>query len=156
MPGPGHADEHVGARHDLVQRALAHLGVRVLGEPLLRRVEFAAAPGPDRALAVEADHVGHTGGLQDLGDRNAGRADAGDDDLEVFHLLVDDLERVAQRGERDDGGAVLVVVEDRDVEAGLEPLLDLEAARRGDVFEVDATEDGLEALDGFDQLVGTT
>ena len=49
-------------------------------------------------------------------------------------------QRVDQRGEHDDRGAVLVVVEDRDVERLLEALLDLEAARRGDVLEVDAAE----------------
>ena len=38
-------------------------------------------------------------------------------------------QRVLERGERDDRRAVLVVVEDRDVEPLLEPVLDLEAAR---------------------------
>src|SRR2546422_3822044 len=40
----------------------------------------------------------------------------------------------SQRGEDDDGGAVLVVVEDGDVELLAEALLDLEAAGRGDVL----------------------
>jgi hypothetical protein len=37
---------------------------------------------------------------------------------------------------------VLIVVEDRDVELLAQPLLDLEAARRGDVLEVDPAEGG--------------
>jgi hypothetical protein len=45
-------------------------------------------------------------------------------------------------------------VEDRDVERLLEPLLDLEAARRGDVLEVDAAERGGDADHGLDDLVG--
>ena len=36
----------------------------------------------------------------------------------------------------------------------LQLLLDLEATRRGDVFEVDAAEHRLEPLHGLDQLVG--
>ena len=48
---------------------------------------------------------------------------------------------------------MLVVVEDRDVEQLLEPLLDLEAARRGDVLEVDAAEARREPDDGLDDLV---
>ena len=82
----------------------------------------------------------HAGGQQHLRAGDAGRADARDDDLEIVHLLADDLQRVDQGGEHDDGGAVLVVVEDRDVERLAQPLLDLEAARRGDVLEVDAAE----------------
>ena len=48
---------------------------------------------------------------------------------------------VAQRGQHDDRGAVLVVVEDRDRQRLVQPALDLEAARRRDVLEVDAAED---------------
>ena len=55
-------------------------------------------------------------------------------------MLADDLERVEQRRHRHHRGPVLVVVEDGDVDLLLEPLLDLEAARRGDVLEVDAAE----------------
>ena len=52
--------------------------------------------------------------------------------------LADDLQRVDEGGEHHDRGAVLVVVEDRDVQAGPQPALDLEAPRRRDVLEVDA------------------
>ena len=50
-----------------------------------------------------------------------------------------------QRGEHDDRRPVLVVVEDRDVELLVQPALDLEAARRRDVLEVDAAEAGASA-----------
>ena len=63
-------------------------------------------------------------------------------------------ERALEGGERDDRGAVLVVVEDRDVEPLLEPLLDLEAPRCGDVLEVDPAEARGEPDDGLDDLVG--
>ena len=55
--------------------------------------------------------------------------------------LADDAERVQQRGEDDDRRPVLVVVEDGDVECLAQPALDLEAAWRRDVLEVDAAED---------------
>ena len=55
-------------------------------------------------------------------------------------VLAHHAQRVGQRGEHHDRGAVLVVVEDRDVEDLAQPALDLEAARRGDVLEVDAGE----------------
>ena len=75
---------------------------------------------------------------QQLHDRRTGRAGAGDDDPHVGDLLADHPQRVGQRGEHADRGAVLVVVEDRDVEQLAQPRLDLEAPRRGDVLQVDA------------------
>ena len=74
--------------------------------------------------------------------------------MQVLHALVDDLQRVEQRGEHDDRGAVLVVVEDRDVQPLLQPVLDLEAARRRDVLEVDAAEARRDRRDRLDDLVG--
>ena len=44
-------------------------------------------------------------------------ADAEQHDLQVLGPLLDDLQAVDEAGEDDDGGAVLVVVEDRDVES---------------------------------------
>ena len=49
--------------------------------------------------------------------------------VDVLGPLADDPQRVEQRGEHDDRRAVLVVVEDGDVELGAQPALDLEAAR---------------------------
>ena len=51
---------------------------------------------------------------------------------------------VDQAGGGDDGGAVLVVVEDRDVHQLAQALLDDEALGRLDVLEVDAAEAGAE------------
>ena len=67
--------------------------------------------------------------------------------------LADDPQRVGERRQHHDGGAVLVVVEDRDVEQLPQPGLDLEAARRRDVLEVDAGEDRCDHLHGPNDLV---
>ena len=79
-------------------------------------------------------------GEQDLGARDAGGAGADDHDRDVLGSLADDAQRVQEGGQDDDGRPVLVVVEDRDVELLAQPPLDLEAARRRDVLEVDAAE----------------
>src|SRR3546814_3552488 len=50
-----------------------------------------------------------------------------DDDADVGDLLADHPQRVGQGCEYDDRGAVLVVVEDRDVEGLAQAGLDLEA-----------------------------
>src|SRR4029079_4113419 len=94
---------------------------------------YASAPGGQRAARVAADHVRDARGEQDLRGRDAGRAEPDDEHVQVLEPLADQLRRVQQRGEHHDRGAVLVVVEDGDVELGLQALLDLEAARRRDV-----------------------
>ena len=60
---------------------------------------------------------------------------------------------VQHRRADDDRGAVLVVVEDRDLHALAQLALDVEALRRLDVLEVDAAEGRLERGDDVDQLV---
>ena len=98
--------------------------------------------------------MGHAGLDHHLADRHTGRTHACDHDFEVGHLLVDDLERVLECSHDHDRGAVLVVVEDRDVERFLELILDVEALRRCDVLEVDAAVDRGDALDRLDGLLG--
>ncbi len=139
-------------RQRLVRRAGEALRVRLLREQLLDRPELLAA-AIDRAVAVAADDVPHAEAEQHVGHGHAGRADAGRHDLHVRGALVDELQCVEERGRRDDRGAVLVVVEDRDVEPLLKPALDLEAARGGDVLEVDAAEAGRDGGDRGDDLV---
>ena len=94
------------------------------------------------------------GTLQHLGDRDARCARSGDDDLDVLEIAVGDPQRVDQRGQDNDGRAVLVVVEHRDVEQIDQPALDLEAARARDVLEVDATERRGQPDDRLDDLLG--
>ena len=81
-----------------------------------RAVLVVGPVGRQRALGVAADDVVDAGGEQDLRHRDPGRAEADDQHVEVLDPLAGDLDRVEQRGEHDDRGAVLVVVEDRDVE----------------------------------------
>ena len=99
----------------------------LLAEPLLDLGEVAARRMDD-ALAVDDRDLADAGGAQHAGDRDAGRAGAGDDDLEVVELAIGEPDGVEQRGQHDDRGAVLVVVEDGDVEPLDEAPLDLEAA----------------------------
>ena len=74
-------------------------------------------------------------------------------ELDLADVLADQFQAVEQRGGRDDRGAVLVVVEDRDVQPLAQLALDVEALGRLDVLEVDAAQRGLERGDDVDQLV---
>ena len=62
-------------------------------------------------------------------------------------LAAGEVAGVDQAGGGDDRGAVLVVVEDRDVHPLAQRLLDDEAVWRGDILEVDPAEARLEQLD---------
>ena len=112
------------------------------GEGRLPLVHALLAPAVDDTLGVAQQHVapGHAHRHQQIHAGDAGRARAVDDELEFGDVAPRELQRVQQPRGGDDGGAVLVVVEDGDVEQLLELLLDDEAVRRLDVLQVDAAE----------------
>ena len=62
-------------------------------------------------------------------------------------------QRIDQPGSRNDGGAVLVVMEHRNVEQLAQPLLDHETFRRPDVLEVDPAPALAQDLYGVDELI---
>jgi hypothetical protein len=124
----------------------------VLGERLPLGVEIVHA-GVERAPAVAHDHVADALGEHDLRAGHAGRARADDHDRDVLGALADDAQGVEQRGEHDDRRPVLVVVKVRDVEPSAQLPLDFEAARRGDVLEIDAAEGRGDRCDEGDDLV---
>lgn len=80
-------------------------------------------------------------------------ARAGEDDSDAVEGLADEFQRVEDGGAGNDGRAVLVIVKDRNIEDFTQPLLDVEALRGFDVFEVDAAEGRLQRGDDVDQLV---
>src|SRR5690606_8034803 len=129
--GAGEADEYIGALQGIGQRTRAG----VVEELFLVLVQAFAA-GVDHAAAV--DHVqiaflcaqahqqAHAG--------DGGGTGAETDDLRLGQRLALDLQCVEHARRGDDGGAVLVVVEYRDVALLDQRLLDLEALGRLDVF----------------------
>ena len=112
-----------------------------------------ARDGAMMPARVAHDDVAHARTLEQRGDGDPGGAGARDHDTQVGQRPTDDRGGVEQPGEHDDRGAVLVVVEHRDVEALLEPGLDVEAARRRDVLEVDAAVGRSQPGDRLDELV---
>ena len=95
----------------------------------------------ERAAAVAADEVARPGGTEHAGGGGSCGTGARHHDADVLEALVDDDERIQQRSQDDDRGPMLVVVEDRDVQLLPQAGLNVEAARRRDVLEVDAAED---------------
>ena len=151
----GHAQEDVGAVDDFSQRTrrgVARIPRNAFVDAARAQV---GAAGVQHAVAV--DHV-DVGGFdaqrhQHVQAGDAGRAGAADRQLDVGDVLADHVQRIDERGADDDGGAVLVVVEHRDLQPLAQLLFDHETLGRLDVFKVDAAEGGLEAGDDLDQLV---
>ena len=148
----GEPDEDVGADHRVGERA-GSAGQSAVPSASACLESFSPARGVQDAAAVGDGDVAEPGGEQDPGHGHAGRAGAGDHHAGGLDEPAGQPQGVLQRGEHHDRGAVLVVVEDRDVEALLEPLLDLEAPRRRDVLEVDAAEARRQPDHGLDDLV---
>ena len=146
-------DEHVRAAQRVAQVTADPARVGDVGQ-LLHGAAEGVVVGGQAALPVPDDDVADTGSEEQGDDRGPGRAGAGDGELDLGQLLADHAQRVGERGQDHDRGAVLVVVEDRDVEGLPQPPLDLEAARRGDVLEVDAPESRRDHLDRANDLVG--
>ena len=125
----------------------------------MRRLPLVHALGAalvDHALGVAEDDVvgGEADRLEQLEAGDAGGAGAVAHELGRLDVAPGEIERVDQAGRRNDRGAVLVVVEHRNVEQLAQPLLDDEAFRRANILEVDAAPALAEQLDAIDDLVG--
>ena len=77
----------------------------------------------------------------------------GCDDFRALDFLAGEFEPVQHRRADNDRGAMLVVMEDRDVHAFAAAALDLETFRRLDVFEIDAAECRLERGDDVNKTI---
>ena len=147
----GEAEEDVGALEGIGERA----GVGRHGVAGLPLVHAGLAALVDDAFGVAQDRVvvGQAHGLEQLDAGDRGGAGAVDHEACVLERAAGDVERVDQPGGGDDRGAVLVVVEHRDVHELAQALLDDEAAGRLDVLEVDAAEGRLEQAHAVDEVV---
>ncbi len=96
----------------------------------------------------------HAEGHNQVGAGDGGSPGAVDDDPDLFDVLVDDVQGVQERRRGDNGGAVLVVMEDRDVHALFQLLLDLEALRGLDVLQVDPAKGRFEEPADLYDLIG--
>ena len=137
------AEQRVGAVERFGQRARLGLdGVRRL--PLVHALLAALVDRRPWCRTGCTFGLRHAHRDEQLEAGDAGRAGAVDDELELLEVAPGQLERVDEAGGGDDGRAVLVVVEDGDVEQLLQLLLDDEAVGRLDVLEIDAAERGAE------------
>src|SRR6185503_7172201 len=94
----------------------------------------------DDALAVAGDDVFvRHADLLDQGDAGESRsASAVHDDLDVGQFAAGEFTGVEETSGRDNGGAMLIVVENGNVELVTQAALDDEALWAFDVFEIDA------------------
>src|SRR6185437_14268638 len=106
----------------------------------------------DGAAAAAGHDVGGALGDEELDDGVAGGADTCHNNLDVLDLLLNNLQGVGQGRKGHDGRAVLVVVENRDVQLVAEALFNFEAAGGCDVLEVDAAVNGGHGLGDHDDL----
>ena len=125
-----------------------HREARLVGIHILR------AAFVNHALRVAEDDVlpAHAQADVVLRTSDAGRARAVDDQADLADVLAHDLHGVQERRAGDNGGAVLVVVKHRDGHRLPQGLLNVEAFRSLDVFQVDSAAGGFEELAEFDDV----
>ena len=83
--------------------------------------------------------------------RSPGAVEHNSDAADIF---AGQFQRIQQGGAGDDRSSMLIVVEDGNLHGLAQRLFDVEAVRRLDIFQIDATECGLEQLAHFDDFVG--
>ena len=115
---------------------------------------MSSAPGVQNAARVEHGDVRNPHGQKEFRARDARGPGTGDNHPQRGHVAAEQLGGAHQRRQHDDRRAVLVVVHHRAVQRLDDPSFDLEAARRGDVLEVDRAERRPQPHQGFDDLVG--
>ena len=150
-PFDGKAEQDIGPVQSLCQGPERGFG----GKPLLVRVHALAAPLVNDPLGIAHDDIRlpHAEGYSQVGAGDGGSPGAVDDDPDLFDPLVDNMQGVDERRRGDYCRAVLVVVEDRDVHAFFQFLLDMETLRRLDILQVDPAEGGFEKLADPDHLI---
>ena len=150
-PLGGKTQEHVTAHHGVGQSAGLGFG-GMGGLPLVHAFGAAAI---DHALGVAEQDIFalHAHGLQQLQTGDAGRTGAVHHHLDVFQLATRQMRGIDDAGGTDDGGAMLVVMEHRNVHQLAQLLLDDEAVGGLDVFQVHAAEAGRQIADGIDEFV---
>src|SRR5690606_35083723 len=117
---------------------------RHLGLPTLVDEAFQVAK-PD-ILASDAELHQHL----ETGD--PGGPAAGGNQLDVFEFLARHNHRIGRGSPHDDGGAMLIIVEDGDIHALAAKLFNDETVWRLDVFKVDRAEGWLQRADDFGQF----
>ena len=89
-------------------------------------------------MFIHSNNVFGTGNLQHLDDGRTGSAGAVLHDLDIFQPLANNLEGVEHAGQHDNRGAVLVVMEYRDIQVALQLRFNIKALRAADILQVDA------------------
>ena len=134
----GKPQEDIGAADHIGQ----HARIGLLGVDRLPAVHQRVAALMHHAIDVADPDVlalrAHR--YQQVEARDRGRTGARADDLHIRQLLAVQQQRIDDGGAHDDGRAMLVVVEHRDLHALFKLRLDLEALRSLDVLEIDAAE----------------
>ena len=148
--GAGQAQEQVGPCDHLVKRTRL-VALRVFG--LLRRhLGLAAMMNQARQIAQPDILAPHAQLQQHVQAGDARRPAASGDDLDPVKPFARDMQRIGGRRPHDDGRAMLVIVEHRNVHPLAAQLFDDEAVGGLDVFQIDRAKGGFQRTDDGRQL----
>ena len=146
------AKENVGTIQCFFERPPLGFG-RMRRFPLIHP-RFAALINHARPVAHDDIVVPHAHRFDQRGAGNCCRACAVDDNLHVLHFAPGQVHRIDQARRRDDCGAMLIIMHDRDFHPLFQCLFDDETFGRFDVFKIDPAEAWFQQGNRFDEFVG--
>ena len=147
----GKAEKHIRTIQSLRQRT-RRSGHGMRGFPLIHAFLTAT---PDHALGVTQDHVfgPHAHCLHQFSTGDGSRTRAIDDKLRRLQIAPSQMAGIDKPSDGDNGSAMLVVMEYRNIHQFAQALFDHKAFWCLDVFQIDATESWAQIAHGIDESV---
>ncbi len=116
----------------------ARLGIDSMSRFPLVHALLAPAIDDARGIAEDRVFMGHPHGFHQLKARDASRARAIAHELDVLYIAPRQMQRVDEPRNGDDGGAMLVIMENRNIHQLAQTAFNQKAVRSLDVFKIDA------------------
>ncbi len=114
------------------------------------------APLVNRASAVTDDNIigWNSHDFQQLNTSNRCGAGAIANNLDAFHVATGQVKRIDQTRSGNDGGAMLIIMENRNIQLVTKLLFNDKTFRCLDIFEVDSAKGWRHQLDRADKSIG--
>ena len=143
------ADKYIRPNQHVFQAACSFFPVGDPGHLFFYRIHSFRPAFINGAFPVAQDQMPDTIGQKQPGYGNGCRSCPVHDHPDFIHFLAHHFQRVHQARQCNDRRSVLVVMKDRNITAFLEFFLNLKAARRRNVFQVDSAKAAGNLVNGF-------
>ena len=151
--GSGAADKYICPFHCLSKSALFIFRIGLMNQFQLYPVPFAIVV--ENAFGIQDSHVFrfHSVFQKEAGNGGACCTGAVHNDFDFIDLLAGDFESSQKSSQGSNGGAMLVIMEYRDIHDFLQFVFNVIAFRRGNIFQIDAGKVLFQQFHGMDEFI---